>query len=78
MQGFRECAAVKNNVDLTDELQVWIRLAGLDMIQGSQTDDGRVVIWNNGGEDRYYVITSSQRMSTEHPWFFRSGSRCPH
>ncbi|WP_269462793.1 hypothetical protein [Mycobacterium basiliense] len=48
------------------------------MIQGSQTDDGRVVIWNNGGEDRYYVITSSQRMSTEHPWFFRSGSRCPH
>jgi hypothetical protein len=43
------------------------------MIQGSQTSDGRTVIWNKGGESRYfiefldgwYVITSSDRMGPE-------------
>ncbi|BBX73283.1 Imm61 family immunity protein [Mycobacterium shinjukuense] len=61
------------SVDLSSELQDWIQLAGLDIIQGSKTDDGRTVIWNKGGEicyfisvvDGYYVITSSQRMDAE-------------
>jgi hypothetical protein len=43
------------------------------MIQGSQTDDGRTVIWNKGGEiryfidvvDDYHVIISSDRMGRE-------------
>jgi hypothetical protein len=61
------------SVDLSAELQDWIGLAGMDTVQGSQTDDGRTVIWNKGGEiryfvdfvDRYYVITSSDRMDAE-------------
>jgi hypothetical protein len=64
---------VTSGVDLSLDLQAWIRLSGLDMIQGSQTDDGRTVIWNTGGEVRYfidvvdgwYVITSSDRMGAE-------------
>jgi hypothetical protein len=64
---------VTSGVDLTADLQAWVRLAGLDMIQGSQTDDGRTVIWNTGGEVRYfidvvdgwYVITTSDRLGPE-------------
>lgn len=64
---------MRSSVDLTPDLQGWIRLAGLDMIQGSQTHDGRTIIWNNGGETRNYidfvdgwnVITSSDRMGPE-------------
>jgi hypothetical protein len=64
---------VTNPVDLSPDLQEWIRLSGLSMTQGSQTDDGRTVLWNKGGEVRYfiniiddwYVITSSDRMSAE-------------
>ena len=61
------------NVDLSTDLQDWIRLAGMDLVQGSRTDDGRTVIWNKGGEIRYFidavdgycVITSSDRMGAE-------------
>jgi Immunity protein 61 len=61
------------SVDLSTDLRDWIRFAGLDLLQGSQTADGRTVIWNKGGEiryfidfvDGYYVITSSDRMDTE-------------
>lgn len=61
------------SVDLTPDLQSWLRLAGLDLIQGSQTDDGRTIIWNKGGEvrnfiglvDGWCVITSSDRMGPE-------------
>jgi Immunity protein 61 len=64
---------VTTNVDLSTDLQDWIRLAGMDLVQGSRTDDGRTVIWNKGGEiryfidvvDGYYVITSSDRMGAE-------------
>lgn len=64
---------MKDAVDLSPDLQRWIRLAGLDMLQGTQTDDGRTIIWNKGGEVRYfiapidgwYVITSSDRMGPE-------------
>jgi hypothetical protein len=64
---------VTSSVDLTPDLQAWIRLAGLDSIQGSQTHDGRTIIWNKGGETRnfidlvgdWYVITSSDRMAPE-------------
>jgi Immunity protein 61 len=60
-------------VDLSSGLQAWVRLAGLDMIQGSKTNDGRTIIWNSGGEVRYfidvidgwYVITTSDRMGPE-------------
>lgn len=60
-------------VDLTQDLQAWLGLAGLEMIQGSRTNDGRTVIWNKGGEVRYfiavtddwYVITTSDRMGPE-------------
>lgn len=62
-----------NGVDLTPDLQAWIRQAGLDMMQGSETKDGRTLIWNKGGEVRYfieladgwYVMTSSDRMAAE-------------
>lgn len=45
----------------------------MNMIQGSETNDGRTILWNKGGEVRYfidrlagwYVITSSDRMSRE-------------
>lgn len=61
------------SVDLSTSLQDWMRLAGMDLIQGSRTHDGRTVIWNKGGEiryfidtvDGYYVITSSDRMGPE-------------
>jgi Immunity protein 61 len=60
-------------VDLSPDLQRWVHLAGLDMLQGTQTNDGRTIIWNKGGEVRYfigitdgwYVITSSDRMGPE-------------
>lgn len=60
-------------MDLTAELEAWIRLAGLGMNQGSQTDDKRTIIWNSGGEVRYFIsiidgwsaITSSDRMGSE-------------
>lgn len=60
-------------VDLSTDLQDWIRLSGMNMIQGSETNDGRTILWNKGGEVRYfidrlagwYVITSSDRMSRE-------------
>lgn len=62
-----------SGVDLAPDLQAWLRLAGLEVTQGSQTGDGRTVIWNKGGESRYfvnvidgwYVITSSDRMGPE-------------
>jgi hypothetical protein len=45
----------------------------MDLAQGSRTHDGRTVIWNKGGEIRYFidvvdsccVITSSDRMGEE-------------
>jgi hypothetical protein len=63
-----------NSVDLPTDLAGWIRDAGMELIQGLQTDDGRTVIWNRGGERRYfigiasdyYLITSSDRMGAEH------------
>ncbi|MGD1256446.1 TNT antitoxin family protein [Mycobacterium seoulense] len=62
-----------DNVDLSSGLQEWLRLAGMELIQGSKTDDGRTEIWNEGGErryfidriDGYFVITSSDRMGDE-------------
>jgi hypothetical protein len=64
---------VTAGVDLTTDLETWIRFAGLDMIQGSQAEDSRTVIWNTGGEVRYfidvvggwYVITTSDRLGPE-------------
>ncbi|MCA2243818.1 MULTISPECIES: TNT antitoxin family protein [Mycobacterium] len=61
------------SVDLTPDLQAWLRLADLDLIQGSQTNDNRTIIWNKGGEvrnfiglvDDWYVVTSSDRMGPE-------------
>lgn len=61
------------SVDLSTDLEQWLHLAGLDMIQGSQTNDARTIIWNKGGEVRYfieftddwYVINSSDRMGPE-------------
>lgn len=60
-------------VDLTADLQAWIRLAGLDTVQGSEPNDGRTIIWNQGGERRYfidfadnwYIVNSSDRMGPE-------------
>lgn len=60
-------------VDLTADLQAWIRLAGLDTVQGSETNDGRTIIWKQGGERRYfidfadnwYTVNSSDRMGPE-------------
>ncbi|KAA1248678.1 hypothetical protein F0Q45_19245 [Mycobacterium simiae] len=60
-------------VDFSTDLDEWIRLAGLDTIQGSKASDGRTAIWNKGGEarylvsfiDGYYVITSSTRLGPE-------------
>lgn len=62
-----------NSVELSPDLVEWIRLAGMNLIQGAQTDDGRTIIWNKGGERRYfisaenefYVITSSDRIGSE-------------
>lgn len=64
---------MKDAVDLSPELQRWIRLAGFEVVQGTQAKDGRTVIWNKGGEVRYfigaldgwYVLTSSDRMGPE-------------
>ncbi len=64
---------MSTSVDLSTDLQDWIRDSGMYMRQGSQAHDGRTVLWNKGGEVRYfielldgwYVITSSDRMSEE-------------
>lgn len=62
-----------NGVDLSPDLADWLRQAGLDVVQGSQTNDRRTILWNKLGESRYfigftddwYVITSSDRMGPE-------------
>lgn len=62
-----------SDVDLSSGVQEWIRLAGMELLQGSQADDRRTEIWNEGGErryfisavDGYFVITSSDRMGDE-------------
>ena len=62
-----------SGVDLSPELERWVRLAGLDVIQGSQANDARTHLWNNLGEvrdfiafvDGWCVITSSDRMGPE-------------
>lgn len=64
---------VTTGVDLSRELEDWVRIAGIELTQGSRSEDGRTVLWNRGGEVRYfvdlvndwYVITSSDRMSNE-------------
>jgi hypothetical protein len=64
---------VTTGVDLSPDLQQWIRLAGSAVIPGSQASDGRTLLWNKLGEVRYfialvdgwYVITSSDRMGPE-------------
>jgi hypothetical protein len=64
---------VGGQLDLSADLQDWIHASGLELTQGSQTSDGRTVLWNKGGEVRYfinlvdgwYVVTSSDRMSAE-------------
>ncbi|WP_231972002.1 MULTISPECIES: TNT antitoxin family protein [unclassified Mycobacterium] len=61
------------DVDISSGVREWIRLAGMEVMQGSETDDGRTLIWNKGGERRYFisavngyfVITSSDRMGRE-------------
>ncbi|MCV7100290.1 TNT antitoxin family protein [Mycobacterium palustre] len=65
---------MKQVIDLSADLQAWVRTGGLELTQGSRTDDGRALLWNTGGERRYfiglaegyYVITSSDRMGDEH------------
>lgn len=62
-----------NGVDLSPDLTDWLRQAGLDVVQGSQTNDRRTMLWNKLGESRYfigftgewYTITSSDRMGPE-------------
>ncbi|MBZ4503565.1 hypothetical protein GBP88_22975, partial [Mycobacterium avium subsp. hominissuis] len=64
---------MRSSLDLSPDLVYWIKLAGMDLKQGTQADDGRTLIWNKGGERRYfidfrdglYVITSSDRFSKE-------------
>ncbi|GLE52413.1 TNT antitoxin family protein [Mycobacterium montefiorense] len=61
------------SVELSNELQDWLRLAGVSTTQGSQTDDGRTIVWTKLGESRYfidvidnwYVMTCSDRMGPE-------------
>lgn len=70
-----------NEVDLSSDLEAWIRLGGMDITKGSQRDDGRTVIWTGAGETRYfihatdgwYVVTSSDRMGPE-SYEFAAGS----
>jgi hypothetical protein len=65
---------MKESIDLSMDLQHWLRMGGLQLTQGSQTSDGRALLWNKGGERRYfigpienyYLITSSDRMGEEH------------
>lgn len=57
-------------VDLSTDLQDWIRLSGMNMIQGSETNDGRTILWNKGGEVRYFIdrlAGSSRSLRTEPP-----------
>jgi Immunity protein 61 len=69
----RGVGAVRHSIELSDDLQSWLRLAGLHFTQGSLTDDGRTLLWRNLGESRYfigaldgwYVITCSDRMRPE-------------
>lgn len=64
-------------VDLSSDLHRWVRLADLGIVQGSQTNDARTIIWNTGGEVRYFIgivdgwfmITSSDRMGPESYYF---------
>lgn len=54
-------------VDLSTDLQDWIRLSGMNMIQGSETNDGRTILWNKGGEVRYFIDGSPDGMLLRHP-----------
>ncbi len=54
-------------VDLSTDLQDWIRLSGMNMIQGSETNDGRTILWNKGGEVRYFIDRLADGMLLRHP-----------
>ncbi|CKU77065.1 Hypothetical protein ERS031536_03524 [Mycobacterium tuberculosis] len=54
-------------VDLSTDLQDWIRLSGMNMIQGSETNDGRTILWNKGGEVRYFIDRLPDGMLLRHP-----------
>jgi hypothetical protein len=64
---------MRNEIGLTAEVKLWAQRAGYSVTESS-SEDGRAIIWNSGGEIRYFigkdagdwiVITSSERMGEE-------------
>ncbi|MBB3602530.1 hypothetical protein FHT40_002163 [Mycolicibacterium sp. BK556] len=64
---------MRPDIGLTAEFECWAHEAGYEITESSSTD-ARAVVWNSGGEIRYFfdhhadgsvVVTSSERMGEE-------------
>lgn len=73
---------MRNEIGLTSDVELWAEKAGYSFTESS-SEDGRAIIWNSGGEIRYFigegaddwiVVTSSERMGEEQ---FEVASRLP-
>ena len=61
-------------IEISDELREWAYRAGYETTPASETGDQRAILWNRGGEVRYFVgvdygdwvvVTESDQMSEE-------------
>lgn len=54
-------------VDLSTDLQDWIRLSGMNMIQGSETNDGRTILGTRAVKSATLSTGSPDGMLLRHP-----------
>jgi len=62
-------------VEISTQLREWATLAGYSLTPGGTTDDGRAILWSDGGEIRHFVgiddagwcvVTDSDRLGPEY------------
>jgi hypothetical protein len=66
---------VSRVVEISTQLREWANLAGYSLTPGGTTDDGRAILWSDGGEIRHFVgiddagwcvVTDSDRFGPEY------------
>ncbi|MCI4676802.1 Imm61 family immunity protein [Candidatus Mycolicibacterium alkanivorans] len=64
---------MRSEIGVTSQFELWAEKAGYSVTESS-SEDGRAIVWNSGGEIRYFigkgaeewiVVTSSERMGKE-------------
>ena len=45
---------MRNEIGLTADFELWAEKAGYGVTESS-SEDGRAIVWNSGGEIRYYI-----------------------